>query len=80
MESFALLAVDPRVADCPARSLVTIPTDQSQLLNKPGMATGWCVLAARPKNFETKWSDAIPQKCHDTINITSRETFCYVQI
>jgi hypothetical protein len=79
MESFALLAVDPWIADCPARSLVTIPTEQSQLLNKMGMATSWCVRAARPQNFETKWRDSILHKCHDTINI-SRKTFCYVQI
>jgi len=55
MRSFALLAVDPRIVDCPARSLVNIPTEQSQLLNNPGMTTGWCVRAARPQNFETKW-------------------------
>jgi hypothetical protein len=54
MKSFSLLAADPRIVDCPARSLVTTPTEQSQLLNNPGMATGWCVRAARPKNYENK--------------------------
>jgi hypothetical protein len=80
IKSFALLAVDPRIVNCPACSLVTIPTEQSQLLNKPGMATGCCVLVARPQNFEIEWRDSIPYKCQDTINIISRKTFCYVQI
>ena len=60
MKSFALLEVDPRIVDCPARCLVTLLTEQSHLLNKPGMATGWCVRGARPQNFETKWKDSIP--------------------
>jgi len=54
MKSFALLAADPRIVDCAARSLVTIPTEQSHLFNNPGMATAWWVRAARPQNFETK--------------------------